>query len=452
MRAKIVRRLALDDFRSWENCIADFIPGINILEGKNGLGKTNIVEAIEFLSIGTTHRVSSSLPLIRRGASKGSVRALIQTSSQYSEKSESVKSESADFYSAELESAESEEVNLQATIFSRGANRARINEEPSVYMKKIAGILKTVVFSPDDKLIVSADPAKRRDFIDSVCIQLFDGYFDCLQKFSYIAKQRAALLKSIQKNLSENPNSANDRLSELEVWTSHFIDRGIELTFFRKKAAELISPVFSRVYKVFSQENFGNEIEENTIENAKEQNAKIEYSPSFEEAIIFETEGKKRIKSEISSHFARIYAGEASRGRNLIGPHRDDLNIFLDGMTAREFASNGEKQTLALALKIALFELLKSKGEEPVLIFDDVFSQLDDLRRRNITDYALKCGQVFITAASKNDIPGEIINQNSQKVNIIEVSSLISGGKEKSENEKTEEERLAGMIKAERMQ
>ena len=186
MRAKIVRRLALDDFRSWENCIADFIPGINILEGKNGLGKTNIVEAIEFLSIGTTHRVSSSLPLIRRGAAKGSVRALIQTSSQYSEKSESAKSESADFYSAELESSESEEVNLQATIFSRGANRARINEEPSVYMKKIAGILKTVVFSPDDKLIVSADPAKRRDFIDSVCIQLFDGYFDCLQKFSYI--------------------------------------------------------------------------------------------------------------------------------------------------------------------------------------------------------------------------------------------------------------------------
>lgn len=404
-----VSKLALDHFRSWSNCVLDFSPKINILLGSNGLGKTNIVESLEVISTGTSHRVSSLIPLIEINHNCATIRA-------------NVKDFNNTFNSNTLDSSNDlDETTFELSINLKGANRARINGKKSLYMKDIVGLVPCVSFTPRDQNLIVSDPTVRRTFIDQAGALLIPNYLPILQEYNHIAKQRSALLKSLSNNYSPNSMNNYNTVSDLEVWTAKFIETGIILTKLRKQIIELLNNVFSNIVKHLSNSsNF----------------ASIEYNPSFSEIDFsennfeddFEENNDNSIRLAISEHFQRIYNGEVARGYNLIGPHRDDFTILLNNYNAKEFASNGESWTLALALKMALFKSLEKKnGKKPIVILDDVFAQLDESRRKQILEFAKNQDQVFITVASLSDIPKDkSLLENS----IIDVSKIAKNQNE----------------------
>lgn len=398
-----VSKLALDHFRSWSNCVLDFSPKINILLGSNGLGKTNIVESLEVISTGTSHRVSSLMPLIEINHNCATIRANVKDFNNTFNSNTSDSSNDLD------------ETTFELSINLKGANRARINGKKSLYMKDIVGLVPCVSFTPRDQNLIVSDPTVRRTFIDQAGALLIPNYLPILQEYNHIAKQRSALLKSLSNNYSPNSMNNYNTVSDLEVWTAKFIETGIILTKLRKQIIELLNNVFSNIVKHLSNSsNF----------------ASIEYNPSFSEIDFrennfeddFEENNDNSIRLAISEHFQRIYNGEVARGYNLIGPHRDDFTILLNNYNAKEFASNGESWTLALALKMALFKSLEKKnGKKPIVILDDVFAQLDESRRKQILEFAKNQDQVFITVASLSDIPKDkSLLENS----IIDVSKI----------------------------
>lgn len=404
-----VSKLALDHFRSWSSCVFDFSPKINILLGSNGLGKTNIVESLEVISTGTSHRVSSLMPLIEINHNCATIRA-------------NVKDFNNTFNSNTLDSSNDlDETTFELSINLKGANRARINGKKSLYMKDIVGLVPCVSFTPRDQNLIVSDPTVRRTFIDQAGALLIPNYLPILQEYNHIAKQRSALLKSLSNNYSPNSMNNYNTVSDLEVWTAKFIETGIILTKLRKQIIELLNNVFSNIVKHLSNSsNF----------------ASIEYNPSFSEIDFsendFEENNDNSIRLAISEHFQRIYNGEVARGYNLIGPHRDDFTILLNDYNAKEFASNGESWTLALALKMALFKSLEKKNEKkPIVILDDVFAQLDESRRKQILEFAKNQDQVFITVASLSDIPKDkSVLENS----IIDVSKIAKNQNEDDSN------------------
>ncbi|MEK0305876.1 DNA replication/repair protein RecF [Bifidobacterium favimelis] len=360
-----ISRLVLDHYRSWETCILDLGPGVTILKGRNGLGKTNLVEAVEVLSTGTSHRVSSSLPLIQRGQAKAVIRARVEeggTSTSY-----------------------------ELGIPARGANRARVDGGPSLYMRDILGRIPSVTFSPEDQRMVSGEPAVRRGVLDQAAVQLNPSFYQVQQRFLHVARQRSALLKQMSKEMpGASGPSHQAALSGLEVWTGQFIQTGVELTRARRELIARLNEPFGRLYGQLA---------------GGPQEAGLVYEPSFEE--VNQAEGSpEEAETEISRHFQRIFAGEVARGQNLIGPQRDDFTFMLNGMPAREFASNGEMWTLALAFRLAVFSLLEEgEGTRPIVILDDVFAQLDQTRRSQILEFARRQEQVLITVAADSDIP-----------------------------------------------
>ena len=397
-----ISRLALDDFRSWQQCVIDFHEGIVILEGANGLGKTNIVEAIELVSTGSSHRSSSMQPLIRHGAQKATVR--LNVTESFAE-TDGNTNENVDNGTDDGTEHGSHTTTYEVTIQSRGGVRARINGGKSAYLRQIAGKIPCVTFAPDDQRIVWADPQVRRALLDQLGSMLIPEYALQLQKVQQIGKQRATLLKNIQQAQSQEQVQAS--LSTLEVWTGQFSEEGIALTRMRKQLIERLQQPFTTIHTQLTQ-------------GTGQTQASLAYEPSFEEVLVEEDP-----RLSISQHFARLYAGEVSRGINLIGPQRDDISILLEGFSAREYASNGQMWTIALALKMAMAQLLEeSYGQAPLIVLDDVFAQLDDTRRESIVEFARNKPQVFITAASMHDIPQSLKNEHSQHwqhINIAEV-------------------------------
>lgn len=369
-----VSRLALDHFRSWGQCVLDFAPGVNVLQGANGLGKTNIVEAIEVLSTGSSHRTSASLPLIQRGFPSATIRANVEHDARTT--------------------------TFEVTVAARGANRGRINGGASLYMRDIVGQVPSVAFVPEDQRLVAGEPAGRRGLLDQAGALLEPGYLGLTQQLSRIGRQRAALLKQLGDGTGRDA-----ALSGLEIWTGQFIEIGVALTRRRVALVERLAPRFAELYASLAPG--GGE-------------AKLAYAPSFEEVLASDAP-----EALISQHFQRIYPGEVARGVNLIGPQRDDLTIELDGFPARDYASNGEQWTMALALKMALYETVAAAlGVKPIVILDDVFAQLDDARRAQILEFARGQGQVLVTVAAPGDMPGGL----DTDANLIDVAAL--GGDE----------------------
>lgn len=354
--------------------MVDFVPGVNILVGKNGLGKTNLVEAVEVLSTGASHRASSMLPLIERGQTTATIRA-------------------ASMNRCLIRGA------LPIVVYYVGANRARINSGTSLYLRDIIGRIPSVSFTPEDQRLVSGDPGARRTLLNQAGALLEPGYMQSLHQFTRIGKQRATLLK--QLGASANTGQPVDAvLSGLEIWTGQFIEAGVELTRMRARVIDLLAEPFAALYAELT----GND---DTVS--------LTYAPSFDEVLMQDDP-----RLSISEHFQRIYPGEVARGVNLIGPQRDDLTLNLADMPAREFASNGEMWTMALALKMALFQVIRQRlGLKPIVILDDVFAQLDDNRRTQILDFARRQDQVLITVASEGDVP------THESDNVLDIAQLM---------------------------
>ena len=383
----VVSRLALDRFRSWSQIVVDFEPGVNVLYGRNGIGKTNLVEALEFLSVGSSPRASAAKYLVQHGQTNAVIRANATKTrggcvcgfAGVGISGRGFGSESTSIDGADVGGASVWEHTLQVTIPVRGAVRSRVDSGSSKYFHDIAGMVRVVAFGPQDQQLAAGDPAGRRRFLDQSATLMFPEYYATLQRFHQIARQRAAVLHSFGESGlgfagdlrsassgSAGVESVRRRMAaaELEAWTSQFIDAGMALTRMRAAVVDRFNGLFAQTYADFA----GGVAPSGSVDSrGAHADARLKYQPSFTEALESDSgEAKQRI----AQHFQRIYPGEVSRETNLIGPQRDEMLIVLDGEPAREFASNGELWAIGLAMRLAQFQYLSGNVSRETVSVD----------------------------------------------------------------------------------
>lgn len=345
-----ISNLSLTTFRSYKTLELELTPGITTFIGRNGEGKTNIVEAVLYLSFLTSHRVASDQPLVQLGNSSAYIRAKTQIPER--------------------------EVLVELEINSEKANRARINQNPTRSQKEIFGIVQAIYFSPEDLDLVRGDPSERRKFIDQLLILRSPRMAGVISDYERAVRQRNSLLKS---------RAGNESLS---AWDDQVANFGGEIIAARLLALSDFEPIFQGIYQEISSEK----------------PAFINYKSSIDDPSPDPTTNTTKILERM-----RITrAAEIERGLTLTGPHRDDLLLNLGNHLVKGYASHGESWSIALSLKLATYKLLLNDGLKPILILDDVFSELDEERRIHLIKLAKSAEQTFITVAVENDLPKEL--------------------------------------------
>lgn len=372
-----VRHLQVTDFRSWEHADLAFGPGVSVLVGPNGQGKTNLVEALGYMATLGSHRVATDAPLVRHGASRAVVRAAVVN--------------------------ESRELLVELEITTGQANRARINRSPVPRPRDVLGILRTVLFAPEDLALVRGDPSERRRFLDEMLVLRTPRYAGVRSDYERVLKQRGALLKSA--GAARRAGRSAD-ISTLDVWDGHLAKHGAELLAGRLDLVADIAPHVSACYAEVAPES---------------RPALIGYRSSLGES---QPEGfgesggpgadREQLEDAFLAELHRVRIQELERGVCLVGPHRDDVDLALGELPAKGYASHGESWSFALALRLGGYELLRVDGTEPVLVLDDVFAELDWGRRRQLAKVASTAEQVLITAAVADDVPGELAGARFQ--------------------------------------
>lgn len=342
-----INHLSLKDFRSYTELELDFNPGATTFIGDNGSGKTNIAEAIIYLSFLSSHRVSQNQPLIRLGADQAVIRAEIER--------------------------EERKLQVDLEINIQKANRARLNQNPVRSQREILGACQTVYFSPEDLDLVRGDPSTRRDFLDRLLITRSPRLAGVISDYERIVKQRNALLKT------RAPQSA------LIPWNEQLISIGSILTTERINLCELLNPRAS--------ENYANLNEIRPLA--------ISYKSSTHEL----SSNLEQNREILNVRLQEVQYQEVERGVTLVGPHRDDLYLQLGEFPAKGYASHGESWSVAISLRLGAFNLLQNEGAEPILILDDVFSELDTFRRAQLMKATHVAEQTIITAAVEEDLP-----------------------------------------------
>jgi DNA replication and repair protein RecF len=370
-------RLALTDFRSYVDVDVPLKPGVTIFSGPNGEGKTNLVEAVGYAATLASHRAAQDVPLIRKGADQAIIRASISTG-----------------------------VNnalVEIELNAGRANRVRLNRTPLTRPREVLGVLRTVLFAPEDLALVKGDPGDRRRFLDELLVAMAPRYAAVRADYDRVLKQRTALLKSAgpKGGPKGNRQSREAVTATLDVWDAHLARTGAELLVAREHLVTALRPYVENAYAAVAGDGRGP--------------AAIEYKRSFDgqapnEAGAAEsgaTHGERVRAAEqaLREALLEVRASELDRGVCLAGPHRDELELSVRGLLARGYASHGESWSLALALRLASFDLLRAGREDPVLILDDVFAELDAGRRDRLAALVAEAEQVLVTAAVPEDIP-----------------------------------------------
>ena len=364
-----VSHVALDDFRSYRHAVVEFAPGTTVLLGSNGQGKTNLVEAVSYLSAFSSHRVSAEQALVRLPLSPDEAQpggAVVRV---------------------RLVTAGERETVIELEIVRGKANRAKVNRT-QVRPREVLGLLKSVVFSPEDLQIVRGDPQVRRQFLDDLLIQQHPLIAQVKSDFDKVARQRAALMKSAQSQLRRG---FTPDFSTVEVWDDTFAQLSAQLSLARVGLVEELRGPAAHAY-----EEIGGSPRKLDIEFlASQGNCPVGGDVAT-------------IAGELKEILASARMKEAERGVNLFGAHRDDLKLTLGGMPVKGYASHGETWSVALSLRLGAFELLSRDGDTPILILDDVFAELDSSRRAGLTRMITGAEQVLITAAVADDVPQEL--------------------------------------------
>ncbi len=353
-----LRRLAVTDFRSWEAAELDLEPGVTVLVGPNGVGKTNLVEAAGYLATLGSHRVATDAPLIRRGAERAVVRGAVVHHGR--------------------------ELHVELEITAGRANRARRNGAPAK-PRDLLGILRTVLFAPEDLALVRGDPGERRRFLDDLLVTRYPRYAAVRGDYDRVLRQRSALLKTAR--------AARADLSTLDVWDGHLARHGATLLAGR---LELVAALAPHAVEAFA------EVAPTSAPIALSYRSSV---PALHEGGLPATPRPEELEPLLLDGLASVRRQEVERGVCLVGPHRDDLDLLLGEGPAKGYASHGESWAIALALRLASYRLLCADDVEPVLILDDVFAELDARRRRALADVARRAEQVLITAAVDEDVP-----------------------------------------------
>ena len=354
-----VRHLALRDFRSWSDVDLELAPGRTVFVGSNGFGKTNLVEALWYCATLGSHRVATDAPLIRAGADRAVVSAIVVN--------------------------EGRELAVDIEIAAGRANKARLNRTPVRSTREVLGAVRAVLFAPEDLALVRGDPGERRRYLDELATLRRPTIAGVRADYDKVLRQRTALLKSAAgSRLRSDPGV----LETLDVWDGHLAAHGAQLMAARINLVNQLSPEVEKAYQVLAPSS---------------RPAAIAYRASID----YDTEDIDYLETALLAALARRRDAELERGMCLVGPHRDDLELRLGEQPAKGFASHGESWSFALALRLAAYELLRAEGSEPVLILDDVFAELDTARRSALASVAAGAEQVLVTAAVGEDIPAE---------------------------------------------
>jgi len=370
-----VDHLQLTDFRSYESVDLPFQAGVTTFVGANGQGKTNLVEALEYLSTMSSHRVASEMPLVRSGAIRAVVRAKVV---------------------AGLD--DPRQLTLELEINPGKANRAKLNRSPLRQARDIVGVLRTVLFSPVDIAIVKGDPSERRRFLDDLIVARWPRLAGVRADYERILKQRNTLLKSLSGRFRGGAPPA-DSEATLEAWETHLARTGGELLEARLVTLADLAPHVSKAYADIAPTN---------------NDATAEYRASVDLDKTRDADqpnARANLSAALTAGMAERRAEEIQRGVSLVGPHRDDIVLSLGMLPAKGYASHGESWSFALALRLGGFHLLRADGVEPVLMLDDVFAELDSVRRERLASAVRVAEQVFVTAAVGADVPELLAGQ-----------------------------------------
>ena len=362
-----LRHLQLGSFRSWERVDLALGAGPTVFVGRNGEGKTNLVEAVGYLATMSSHRVSADAPLVRHGAEQAVVRAALRRGDR--------------------------ELLVEIEINPGRANRVRVNRAPLPRPRELLGLVRSVLFAPEDLALVRGDPTERRRFLDELLVTRTPRLAGVRSDYDRVLKQRNALLKSARL-------ARGTAIETLDVWDGHLTDLGGQLLAAR---LELIADLAPHVVESYAG-----------VAGEAAAVAGLGYASTVGAAGDGSPIGPGRppsaadLTGAMRERVAQRRGEELDRGMTLVGPHRDDLVLHLGPAQAKGFASHGESWSLALALKLATFALLRAEGEDPILVLDDVFATLDAQRRAALAAVARSAEQTLITAAVVDDVPEEL--------------------------------------------
>jgi DNA replication and repair protein RecF len=395
-----LRHLTVTDFRSYASAELPLTPGVTTLIGLNGQGKTNLVEAAGYLATLGSHRVAGDAPLVRFGAQQAVIRGAV------------IRDGRETLIELEINSGR-----------AGGRNRARLNRSPVPRPREVLGTLRTVLFAPEDLGLVKGDPSERRRFLDELLVARQPRWAGVRADYDKVLKQRNALLKSaapVLRRAARRPNRSSTRestrlstegvdnrvdngasatdgaLHTLDVWNSHLARVGAQLLYARLRLMRDLMPYLTAAYDEVSAG-------QSDVRMAYRSSLREEMSGAIAQGVVPEME---ELHDELLASLEAVRVNEIERGISLVGPHRDDVVLTLGQLPAKGYASHGESWSFALGLRLAAYQLLRHDlGEDPVLILDDVFAELDSGRRERLAALIADCEQVLITAAVPEDVP-----------------------------------------------
>jgi DNA replication and repair protein RecF len=354
-------RLSLTDFRSYAEADVPLGPGITTFTGFNGQGKTNLVEAAAYLATFGSHRVATDAPLIRQGADRAILRAVVVSAGRDS--------------------------LLEIEINAGRANRVRLNRAPVPRPREALGVLRCVLFAPEDIAVVKGDPDQRRRYLDDLLVAMRPRYAGVRADYDRVLRQRTALLKSAKARGAVPPGA-------LEVWDDHLVTAGAQLTAGRLRLVRELRDLVAASYSAVSGTERDTDLRYRMSALPEGHSQEPEPEPDAEKLAI-----------TLREALALRRRAELERAVCLVGPHRDELELGIGGLPARGYASHGESWSLALALRLAGYQLLRAGGDDPVLMLDDVFAELDSARRERLAELVSSAEQVLVTAAVPEDVP-----------------------------------------------
>ncbi len=386
-------RLALTDFRSYPAADVELGPGVTVLLGRNGQGKTNLVEAAGYVASLASHRVAQDAPLVRAGAESAVVRATVVR--------------------------EGRESLVELEILPGRANKARLNRSPVARQRDVLGTLRTVLFAPEDLALVKGDPAERRRMLDDLLVARQPRWAGVRSDYDRALRQRNALLRSAAPlwrepgrgrrgggpRLAPGASLESARESALAtraVFDGQLAQIGGALVYARLRLLRDLRPYLDEAYRTISDS-----------ETAADAAYRSSLAPGTRAAELVEqgeVPEEEQVVQAVLETIEEVRSQEQERGVSLVGPHRDELVLTLGELPARGYASHGESWSLALSLRLAGFSLLRHDlGTDPVLVLDDVFAELDVGRRERLVDLVADCEQVLVTAAVADDVPARLL-------------------------------------------
>ena len=358
-----VRRVELINFRSYEQVGVDLDPGPSVLVGRNGVGKTNLVEALGYVATLDSHRVATDVPLVRSGAASAVIRCAIVH--------------------------EGRELLVELEIVPGRANRARLGRSPVRRPRDVLGALRLVLFAPEDLELVRGDPDQRRRYLDDLLVARQPRYAGVRADYDRVVKQRNALLRTAYLSRKVGGNRSQD-MSTLAVWDTHLAQHGAELLAGRLELVAALGPHVAKAYDAVA---------------AGRGAAAIAYASRLGDGL---APDRPALRDALLDRLAERRTAEIERGTTLAGPHRDDLALTLGDLPVKGYASHGESWSVALALRLAAYDLLRADGIEPVLILDDVFAELDTGRRERLAELVAGAAQLLVTCAVPEDVPSAL--------------------------------------------